>query len=46
MLERKESINFVTSLNGLIEEYLDDIQLNDIGFPENWAEILSGVFNK
>jgi len=32
--------SFVPALEGLIEEYSDDIQLKYIGFPLNWKELL------
>lgn len=33
--------NFILSLESLLEEYSDYIRFRDIGFPENWKEILS-----
>lgn len=33
--------NFMVSLSVLVEEYVEYINLEDIGFPENWKEILS-----
>ena len=33
--------NFVTALSILIEEYMEYIDLGNIGFPDNWKETLS-----
>lgn len=33
--------NFIVSLSVLVEEYIEYINFEDIGFPENWKEILS-----
>lgn len=33
--------NFILSLESLFEEYSEYIRFRDIGFPENWKEILS-----
>ncbi len=33
--------NFMISLSVLVEEYVEYINLEDIGFPENWKEILN-----
>lgn len=35
-----EWTNFRTQLEALIEEYIDVIDLNLIGFPDNWLEII------
>lgn len=32
--------SFVPALEGLIEEYSNDIQLKYIGFPANWKQLL------
>ncbi len=32
---------FISSFNDLIHNYSDIIQLSDLGFPDNWIEILS-----
>lgn len=42
-LERNDHINFITTLSGLIEEYLDDIKLSHMGFPNEWQSILMNI---
>lgn len=42
-VEKKDKINFITALSGLIEEYLDDIHLTHIGFPNNWEKVLRNI---
>lgn len=39
--ERLEWKTFRTELEGLIEEYIDVVDLKFIGFPENWLDILN-----
>lgn len=46
MLDKKSLTNFMIELNVLIEEYFNDINLLDIGFPENWKEIISNINDK
>lgn len=40
MLDEPDHANFMTGLNVLIEEFLDYIHLKDIGFPEDWEELV------
>lgn len=32
--------SFVPAIDGLLAEYVEDIRLRDIGFPENWLQLL------
>ncbi len=41
ILDKKSYQVFISSFNNLIQNYSDIIQLSDLGFPENWFEILS-----
>lgn len=43
MLEEIDLTNLITELNVLLEEFQDYINLNDIGFPVDWEEILRDV---
>lgn len=44
IIGEKDLLNsFITDLSALVEEYDDVIELNRMGFPENWMEILDGV---
>lgn len=40
MLDRDSFQIFISSFNDLIQSYSDIIQLSDLGFPDNWIEIL------
>lgn len=40
-LQYIQNKGFIISLESLIEEYTEYIRLRDMGFPENWKEILS-----
>ncbi len=42
-LQRSDRTNFIIGLNGLIEEYIDDINLSHIGFPNEWQSILMKI---
>lgn len=35
--------SLITELSALIEEYEDVIELNRMGFPGNWVEVLNGI---
>lgn len=39
-LQRSDRTNFIIGLSGLIEEYSNDIDLDHIGFSEDWEDIL------
>jgi abortive infection bacteriophage resistance protein len=41
LLEYDESMTFITVLRVLMEEYADVIELQRLGFPDNWLEILN-----
>lgn len=40
LLHQKDQANFIVSLETLIKEYSDYINLEEIGFPEKWVNIL------
>ncbi|BAU28472.1 abortive infection bacteriophage resistance protein [Aneurinibacillus soli] len=39
--DNEEWHSFVTNLHALLEQY-EDVKLNDIGFPDNWYDLLNG----
>lgn len=41
MLDKDAFQIFISSFNDLIQSYSDIIQFSDLGFPDNWIEILS-----
>lgn len=43
--EKKEWGNFVTKLSALIDQY-DVVDLKYLGFPDDWDDILSSIYNK
>lgn len=44
ILGEKDLLNsFITDLSALIEGYDDVIELNRIGFPDNWKAVLEGI---
>jgi len=45
-LKGNDNTNFITELSALIEEYIDDIDLLNIGFQSNWEEMLRNITNK